>query len=98
MSKGKKFDAAEKHFEKKCIEWRKQIRELEQKNKELHEQVSTLCYDMTKLNMENEDLRQRNETLMDLKDMSNEDVRTLIKSKESVNSMSRLFDTMYKMF
>ena len=30
MSKGKKFDAAEKHFEKKCVEWRKKIRELEE--------------------------------------------------------------------
>ena len=98
MSKGKKFDAAEKHFEKKCIEWRKQIRELEHQNKELHKKLFDLCDEMEKLQMENENLRQRNETLMNLKDMSNEDVRTLIKSKESVNSMSRLFDTMYKMF
>lgn len=39
MSKGKKFDAAEKHFEKKCVEWRKKIRELEETNKLLHKKV-----------------------------------------------------------
>lgn len=48
--------------------------------------------------MENEDLRQHNETLMELKDMSNDDVRTLIKSKESINRLSGMFDVMNKMF
>ena len=98
MAKGKKFDAAEKHFEKKCIEWRKQIRELEQVNKELHKKLCNLCDEMEKLQMENESLRQHNETLMELKDMSNDDVRTLIKSKESINRLSRMFDVMNKMF
>lgn len=98
MSKGKKFDAAEKHFEKKCVEWRKQIRELEQQNKELHKKLFSLCNEIEKLQMENECLRQRNETLIELKDMSNEDVRTLIKSKESENRLSGMLNAMYKMF
>lgn len=98
MARGKKFDAAEKHFEKKCVEWRKQIRELEQVNKKLHKKICNLCDEMEKLHMENEGLRQHNETLMELKDMSNDDVRTLIKSKESINRLSGMFDVMNRMF
>ena len=98
MPKGKKFDAAEKHFEKKCVEWRKQIRELEQPNKELHKKMFDICDENEKLKMENERLKQQNETLIALKDMSNEDVRTLIKSKESLNSLSGMFDAMSRMF
>lgn len=30
--------------------------------------------------------------------MSNDDVRTLIKSKESINRLSRVFDVMNRMF
>lgn len=94
MAKGKKFDAAEKHFEKKCIEWRKQIRELEQQNKENNKRIFDLCDEIEKLQMENKRLREQNETLMELKDMSNEDVRTLIKSKKSINELSSLMNFM----
>lgn len=94
MAKGKKFDAAEKHFEKKCVEWRKQIRELEQQNKENHKRILNLCDEIEKVQMENKILREQNETLMELKDMSKEDVRTLIKSKESVNQLSSLMNFM----
>ena len=98
MAKGKKFDAAEKHFEKKCVEWRKQIRELEQSNKDYAKKLFGLCHEIEKLQMENEGLRQQNEALMELKDMSKEDVRTLIKSKESVNRLSGMMDAMYRLF
>ena len=98
MPKGKKFDAAEKHFEQKCVEWRKQIREVEYKNKELWQKISDVCDENEKLKIENERLKQQNETLIALKDMSNEDVRTLIKSKESLNNLSGIFDAMGRMF
>lgn len=98
MAKGKKFDAAEKHFEKKCVEWRKQIRELEQQNKENHKRIFDLRDEIEKLQMENKRLREQNEMLMELKDMSKEDVRTLIKSKESVNRLSGMMCAMYRMF
>lgn len=94
MAKGKKFDAAEKHFEKKCVEWRKQIRELEQQNKEKHKQIFDLCDEIEKLQMENKRLREQNETLMEVKDMSKEDVKTLIKSKKSINELSSFMNFM----
>lgn len=42
MPKGKKFNAAEKHFEEKHVEYRKKIRELEQANKVLHKKFATI--------------------------------------------------------
>lgn len=99
MPKGKKFDAAEKHFENKCIEWRKKIRELEQVNKILHKKICDNCDEIEKLQMENEYLKQQNEVLMEIKEMSVDDVKTLIKSKESINNISDLFNVMtQKMF
>lgn len=99
MSKGKRFDAAEKHFENKCIEWRKKIRELEQVNKILHKKICDNCDEIEKLQMENEYLKQQNEVLMEIKEMNVDDVKILIKSKESVNNISDLFNVMtQKMF
>lgn len=99
MSKGKRFDAAEKHFENKCIEWRKKIRELEQVNKTLHKKICDNCDEIEKLQMENEYLKQQNEVIMEIKEMNVDDVKTLIKSKESVNDISDLFNVMtQKMF
>lgn len=94
MPKGKKFNAAEKHFEEKCVEWRKKIRELEQVNKDLHKKLFDNCDEMEKLQIENEYLKQQNKVLMEIKEMSVEDVKTLIKSKESINNISSLFDIM----
>lgn len=96
MPKGKKFNAAEKHFEKKCVEWRKKIKELEETNKLLHKRISDNCDEIEKLQMKNECLEQQNQVLMELKDMSVDDVKTLIASKESVNKLSGLFDVMSK--
>lgn len=99
MTKGKKFNAAEKHFENKCVEWRKKIRELEEANKLLHKKICENCDEIEKLQMENEHLKQQNDALMKIKDMSVDDVKTLIKSKESVNNISSLFNVMtQKMF
>lgn len=99
MPKGKKFDAAEKHFENKCIEWRKKIRELEQVNKILHKKICDNCDEIEKLQMENEYLKQQNNALMEIKDVSVADVKTLIRSKELVNNISDLFNVMtQKMF
>ena len=94
MPKGKKFNAAEKHFEEKCVEWRKKIRELEQANKDLHKKLFDNCDEMEKLQMENEYLKQQNKVLMEIKEMSVDDVKTLIKSKESINNISSLFNIM----
>lgn len=98
MSKGKKFNAAEKHFEEKCVEWRKKIRELEQVNKILHKKVCDNIDEIEKLRMENEYLKQQNGVLMELKDMSVADIKTLVESRESINNASSLFNAMMRKY
>lgn len=94
MLKCKKFNVAEKHFERKCVKWQKKINELEQVNKTLHKKICENCDEIEKLQMENEGLKQQNETLIKLKDMSVEDVKILIKSREAINNISDLFKIM----
>ena len=96
MPKGKKFNAAEKHFEKKCDEWRKRIRELEHANKVLNQKLCDNINEIEKLQMENEYLRQQNDMLMEVKDMSAADVRTLVESREAVKNASSLFTAMMR--
>lgn len=96
MPKGKKFDAAEKHFEKKCIEWRKRIRELEQANKVLNQKLCDNINEIERLQMENEYLKQQNKALMELKDMSVADVKMLVESRESMRNASSLFMAMMR--
>lgn len=96
MPKGKKFTAAEKHFEKKCVEWRKRIRELEQANKILHQKNCDNIDEIQKLRMENEYLKQQNNILMEVKDMSVTDVKTLVESRESIRNASSLLTAMMR--
>lgn len=65
MSK-EKINAAEKHFNEKCIEWQKKIRKLEEVNKLLHKKICDNCDEIEKLQMENEYLEQQNKVLMEL--------------------------------
>lgn len=96
MPKGKKFDAAEKHFEKKCVEWRKRISELEQANKVLNQKLCDNINEIERLQMENEYLKQQNKALMELKDMSVADVKTLVESRESMRNASSLLMAMMR--
>ena len=94
MPKGKKFDAAEKHFEKKCKEWKEKIRELEEVNAQLHKKIYDNCVEFEKLQMENEYLKQQNETLMKVKDMSVDDIKVLIESEASFSRASWALEVM----
>lgn len=96
MPKGKKFNAAEKHFQKRCVEWRKKIKEVEETNKLLHKTICDNIKEIEKLEMENEYLKQQNDALMEIKDISVDDIKTLIESKESINNISNLLNIMTK--
>lgn len=92
MPKGKKFNAAEKLFEEKHVEYRKKIRELEQVNKVLHKKICDNIDELEKLQTENEYLKQQNDVLMKLKNMSIADIKTLVESRESINNALSLFN------
>ena len=88
MAKGKKFDAAEKHFEKQRVEWRQKIRGLEL---QLQEQLAKTCQ-LTKtvqeLKKENEQLKQINQQLMKLKDLTPEQLQQLKENSKLAGTLN----------
>ena len=96
MANGKKYDAAEKHFEKKCVAWRKKIRELELINNENHDRMIELRNEIDRLQIENDELKKSNEMFMELKNLTADEVKILVKYKESVNRISEMLGVMNK--
>lgn len=96
MAKGKQFNAAEKHFEEKCVVWRQKIRDLEHQNSEFARMVVAANRERDKALAEAAKLREQNEALMKLKDMSPEDVKTLLKSKEAANRLDEMFGVLVR--
>ena len=93
MNKGKKFNAAEKHFEKKCTEWRKRIKDVETIANEYIIKCNELELENTKLTEENRKLKSQLETLMELKGISNEDLKLFIDLKRSSSLAESLIKT-----
>ena len=91
MAKGKKFNAAEKHFEEKCVEWRQQIRAIELENKEIRRKYYAIQEENEKLIKRNEQLEKEMETIAEVKDMSVEDIKVLIASKKRANELASMF-------
>lgn len=96
MSKGKKFDAAEKYFEKQRIEYRKKIRDLEYANKTLNDEIRSIHDEITVLQKENEHLKKQNNVLMELKNINTEDVEVLVQSKKTTSNISVMLNLMAK--
>ena len=98
MSKSKKFDAAEKHFEKQRINYRRKIKELEYANKTLDEELCSTRDEIAMLRKKNEHLKQQNDVLMELKDMTTTDVETLIQSKKATHKVASMLDLMTRSY
>lgn len=96
MAKGRKFDAAEKHFEKQRIEYRKKIRDLEYENKTLNDELCSIHDEITVLQKENEHLKKQNNVLMELKNINTEDVEVLVQSKKTASNISVMLNLMAK--
>ena len=94
MAKGKKFNAAEKHFEEKCVEWRQKIRELEHENIELRRSNIALSDENIKLANKNKQLEAEMQIIAEVKAMTPEDVKVLIQSKRSTNELASIFNVM----
>lgn len=74
----------------------KKIKEVEETNKLLHKTICDNIKEIERLEMENEYLKQQNDALMEIKDISVDDIKTLIESKESINNISNLLNIMTK--
>lgn len=97
MAKGKNFNAAEKHFEEKCVEWRKKIRELELTIRERDKRIvelQSLEATNKKLIEDIQNLTEQNQILLELKEMSKEDIHELVKAKRTMNNWTELANPM----
>lgn len=91
MAKGKKYEAAEKHFDKKRVEYEKKIKALtarvSEQNKiiaENQEQISTLV-------MENQRLNEWVERLLEYTELSKEDIKAACEKDKKIASAVSLF-------
>lgn len=75
MPKGKKFDAAKKHFEGKRIEYEKQIKRLNTCIREQNEIISEQKEQLNTLLYENQQLKEWVERLLEYTELSKEDIK-----------------------
>ena len=90
MAKGKKFDAAQKHFEGKRIEYEKRIKTLtawlNEQNKTISEQKEMIH----KLSSENEQLKDWIERLLEYTELSKEDIKEACEKDKKVAQAASL--------
>lgn len=91
MSKGKKFDAAEKHFEKKRVQYEKRIKELKQQLEYAHRDTRLFRSRSEFLERENEELKNWIERLLEYTELSKEDIKAACeKDKKAAEALTWL--------
>ena len=81
--KGKKIDAAEKHFRSKEETYNKKIKNLERLLIEKEESEKSLLTEVESLRIQNENLKAINKKLTELCNLSEEDIQTsILKDKQ----------------
>ncbi len=93
MAKGKKFDAAQKHFEGKRIEYEKRLKHLNAHVSEQDRIISEMKEQIDALSLENQQLKEWNERLLKYTELSKEDIKTACaKDKKMENLVSIIND------
>lgn len=87
--KGKKFEAAEKHFMKKEEQYKKQIKALETALIEKTEKEKTNEALITSLNEQNAMLLEQNKKLLELCKLSEADLKMLVEKDKNVAEAAR---------
>ena len=91
MAKGKKFDAAEKHFEKKRVQYEKRIKDLNQQLENAHRDTRYFRSRYEFLQRENEELKNWIERLLEYTELSKEDIKAACeKDKRAAEALSWL--------
>ena len=88
MPRGKKFDAAEKHFLKQKEVLDRTIRDLRQQLQAMTKDRDHFARRSQQLAEEVELLKRRNDELQKLHGLSDSDVKELLKKAESVNAVT----------
>jgi predicted RNase H-like nuclease (RuvC/YqgF family) len=89
MAKGKKFDAAEKHFREKEIMYSKMINQREDEIKELKDKLVELNSICKNLEKENEILNKENSKLLEYTGLDKKDIKIACKKDVELTKMMR---------
>lgn len=92
MPKGKKFDAAEKHFKEKERRLNHLIDVHSNAAKEAYAQIDKLKAENEALKKEMEDVKAINEQLKQLHNLSDDDIKALLQRAHSLNTFSEMLD------
>lgn len=91
MAKGKKFDAAQKHFEGKKIELEKQIKALISRVSEQNKTISEQKGQIDVLSSENQQLKEWIERLLEYTELSKEDIKAACEKDKKIASAMSVF-------
>lgn len=91
MAKGKKFDAAQKHFEGKKIELEKQIKTLTARVSEQNKTISEQKGQIDALSSENQQLKEWIERLLEYTELSKEDIKAACEKDKKIASAMSVF-------
>lgn len=91
MSKGKKFDAAQKHFMEREQRFNREVSYLKTLNKEYFEKIKLLEDQIITLQNENNQLKEWIERLLNYTELSKEDIKKICEAdKEKASSMNAI--------
>lgn len=96
MSKGKKFDAAEKHFKKKEEDYQRRIKYLEGAISQLQADMSRLAGENGELLAENDSLKDWVERLLSYTELSKEDIKKVCEQDKKRGEAMTAFISMTK--
>ena len=91
MAKGKKFDAAQKHFEGKKIELEKQIKALTARVSEQNKTISEQRGQIDALSSENQQLKEWIERLLEYTELSKEEIKAACEKDKKIASAMSVF-------
>lgn len=96
--KGKKFDAAEKHFAKKRDEYLKRIKSLEQQLENAHKDTRLYRTQCEFYERENEELKNWIERLLEYTELSKEDIKAACEKDKRLGEAAKLLAQFGKLF
>lgn len=94
MAKGKKFDAAEKHFEKKRVKYESEIRHLTDIVSEQNKIISKNEQQISALETENTQLKDWVERLLEYTELSKEDIKAVCEKDKRLGESLELLKSL----
>lgn len=85
MPKGKQFNAAEKHFQKKQVKYEKELKEKTLQNNNLLNDISNLKLRLNELESENQMLNDWIERLLKYTELSKNDIQIVCENDKTKN-------------